>query len=477
MQLQMSCIKIEYRYPVAMDARTPELTAETLPGNALNATGWHADAAGGVQRSLSEVNATIAVPFGGHWARRLLAFLGPGYLVSVGYMDPGNWATDLAGGSKFGYTLLSVILLSNLMAILLQALAARLGIVTDRDLAQACRASFSRPVNFLLWVACEAAIIACDLAEVIGTAIALNLLFGIPLIGGALITALDAFLLLLLMNKGFRFLEAFVISLLIVIAICFGVQIVAAAPPVAAVLKGFIPSTEIVTNPEMLYIAIGIIGATVMPHNLYLHSSIVQTRAYERNDKGRREAIKWATTDSTIALMLALFINAAILIVAAATFHSTGRTEVAEIAQAYELLSPLLGLGMASTLFAVALLASGLNSTVTATLAGQIVMEGFLHLRLPSWARRLVTRGIAIVPVVIVTALYGERGTGQLLVFSQVILSMQLPFAVIPLVRFVSDRRKMGDFVISRSVAAVAWIVAGIIVALNVKLLFETFFG
>ena len=464
-----------------MDARTPESGSGT-PARALTITentaaGWRADAAADARKSLPEVHSTIAVPFGGHWSRRLLAFLGPGYLVSVGYMDPGNWATDLAGGSKFGYTLLAVILLSNLMAILLQALAARLGIVTDRDLAQACRASFSRPVNFLLWVACEAAIIACDLAEVIGTAIALNLLFGIPLIWGALITALDAFLLLLLMNKGFRFLEAFVIALLIVIAVCFGIQIVAAAPPVAAILKGFVPSPEIVTNPEMLYIAIGIIGATVMPHNLYLHSSIVQTRAYERTSEGRREAIKWATADSTIALMMALFINAAILIVAAATFYSSGRTEVAEISQAYELLSPLLGLGIASTLFAVALLASGLNSTVTATLAGQIVMEGFLNLRLPNWARRLVTRGIAIVPVVIVTAIYGERGTSQLLVLSQVILSMQLPFAVIPLVRFVSDRRKMGEFVIPRSVAAVAWIVAAIIVALNVKLLVETFFG
>jgi manganese transport protein len=464
-----------------MDARTPESGSGT-PAKALTITentaaGWRADAAADARKSLPEVHSTIAVPFGGHWSRRLLAFLGPGYLVSVGYMDPGNWATDLAGGSKFGYTLLAVILLSNLMAILLQALAARLGIVTDRDLAQACRASFSRPVNFLLWIACEAAIIACDLAEVIGTAIALNLLFGIPLIWGALITALDAFLLLLLMNKGFRFLEAFVISLLIVIAVCFGIQIAAAAPPVAAILKGFVPSPEIVTNPEMLYIAIGIIGATVMPHNLYLHSAIVQTRAYERTPEGRREAIKWATTDSTIALMLALFINAAILIVAAATFYSSGRTEVAEISQAYELLSPLLGLGIASTLFAVALLASGLNSTVAATLAGQIVMEGFLKLRLPNWARRLVTRGIAIVPVVIVTAIYGERGTSQLLVLSQVILSMQLPFAVIPLVRFVSDRRKMGEFVIPRSVAVVAWIVAAIIVALNVKLLFETFFA
>jgi manganese transport protein len=392
-------------------------------------------------------------------------------------MDPGNWATDLAGGSQFGYTLLTVILLSNLMAILLQSLAARLGIVTGRDLAQACRDSFSRPVNFMLWIACELAIIACDLAEVIGTAIALQLLFGIPLIGGALITALDAFLLLLLMNKGFRFLEAFIISLLIIIAVCFAVQIFAAAPPVAAVLGGFLPSREIVTNPAMLYIAIGIIGATVMPHNLYLHSSIVQTRAYERSDSGRKEAIKWATADSTIALMLALFINAAILIVAATAFHANGRTDVAEIGQAFELLSPLLGLGIASTLFAVALLASGLNSTVTATLAGQIVMEGFLRLRMPRWARRLLTRGIAIVPVVVVTAFYGEKGTAQLLVFSQVILSMQLPFAVIPLVKFVSDKRKMGKFVIPMWLAVLAWIVAGIILVLNFKLLFDILFG
>jgi manganese transport protein len=464
-----------------MDAFSPKTSLDSstspIPGSVPDAPGWRSGLGADFRRSLSEVNSSIPVPIGGHWFRRLLAFAGPGYMVSVGYMDPGNWATDLAGGSKFGYTLLSVILLSNVMAILLQALAARLGIVTDRDLAQACRDSFSRPVNIMLWLACETAIIACDLAEVIGTAIALQLLFGIPLIGGALITALDAFLLLLLMNKGFRFLEAFVIALLIVIAICFTVQIVAAAPPVAAVLGGFLPSTAIVTNPEMLYIAIGIIGATVMPHNLYLHSSIVQTRDYPRTDEGRRDAIKWATTDSTIALMLALFINAAILIVAAATFHTSGHADVAEIGQAYELLSPLLGLGIASTLFAIALLASGLNSTVTATLAGQIVMEGFLRLRLPNWARRLVTRGIAIVPVVAVTALYGERGTGQLLVFSQVILSMQLPFAVIPLVRFVSDRRKMGDFVISRSVATAAWIIAGIIVILNCKLLYDTLFG
>src|SRR3979490_1286274 len=454
-----------------MDARSPSLPPDSLP----NAAGWRSNAASTL--SLPEVYGTIAIPLGGHWWRRLLAFAGPGYLVSVGYMDPGNWATDLAGGSKFGYTLLLVILISNLMAILLQALAARLGIVTDRDLAQACRATYSPPVNFLLWLACEAAIIACDLAEVIGTAIALKLLFGIPLVGGALIAALDAFLLLLLMNKGFRFLEAFVIALLIVIAVCFVIQIVAAAPPVAAMLRGFAPSTEIITNPEMLYIAIGIIGATVMPHNLYLHSSIVQTRAYVRSDEGRRDAIKWATTDSTIALMLALFINAAILIVAAATFHTSGHADVAEIGQAFELLSPLLGLGIASTLFAIALLASGLNSTVTATLAGQIVMEGFLRLRMPGWARRLLTRGVAIMPVIVVTALYGERGTGQLLVFSQVILSMQLPFAVIPLVRFVSDRRKMGVFVVPRSLAVAAWIVAGIIVTLNVKLLFDTIVG
>ena len=451
-----------------MDARSPDLTPDT-------AAGWRTDAP--TTKSLAEVNATVAIPAAGRWWRRLLAFVGPGYLVSVGYMDPGNWATDLAGGSKFGYTLLSVILLSNLMAILLQSLAARLGIVTDRDLAQACRATYSPAVNFLLWLACEAAIIACDLAEVIGTAIALKLLFGIPLIGGALLAALDAFLLLLLMNRGFRFLEAFVIALLAVIAVCFAVQIAAAAPPIAEVLQGFVPKTEIFTNSEMLYIAIGIIGATVMPHNLYLHSSIVQTRAYERNDEGRREAIKWATTDSTIALMLALFINAAILVVAAATFHKSGHSDVAEIGQAFELLSPLLGLGIASTLFAVALLASGLNSTVTATLAGQIVMEGFLDLRLPSWARRLLTRGIAIIPVIVVTAVYGERGTADLLVFSQVVLSMQLPFAVIPLVRFVSDRNKMGRFAIAPWVAALAWIVAGVIVILNLKLLADTLMG
>jgi manganese transport protein len=426
--------------------------------------------------SLPEVYASVRVPAGGRWFRRFLAFAGPGYMISVGYMDPGNWATDLAGGSRFGYSLLAVILLSNLMAVLLQALAVRLGVASGQDLAQACRNHYSKPVNFILWIACEAAIVACDLAEVIGTAIALQLLFGIPLVAGALLTALDAFLLLLLINKGFRLLEAFVIALLVVIAACFALQIAAAAPPIAAVLRGFVPSPRVVTNPEMLYVAIGIIGATVMPHNLYLHSSVVQTRAYGQSIAARRDAIRWATIDSTIALSLALFINAAILIVAAAVFHAHGHEDVAEIGDAFRLLSPLLGFGMASTLFAVALLASGLNSTVTATLAGQIVMEGFLRLRIPNWARRLVTRAIAIVPVIIVTALYGEKGTAQLLVLSQVILSMQLPFAVIPLVRFVGDRGKMGVFAIGRVTAALAWLVAAVIVVLNVKLLADTVF-
>ena len=427
--------------------------------------------------SLPEVHASILVPQGGAWLRRFLAFAGPGYLISVGYMDPGNWATDLAGGAQFGYKLLSVILISNLMAILLQALALRLGIATGRDLAQACRDSFPRPVNIALWLVCELAIVACDLAEVIGTAIALQILFGLPLVLGALLTGLDAFLLLLLMSKSFRFIEAFVIALVALIATCFLIQIVAAAPPVAAILQGLVPSPDIMTNRDMLYVAIGIIGATVMPHNLYLHSSIVQTRAYARTPEGRRDAIKWASADSAIALMLALFVNAAILIVAAVAFHDSGHADVAEIGTAYELLSPLLGLGIASTLFAVALLASGLNSTVTATLAGQIVMEGFLQLRLPNWARRLVTRGLAIIPVVIVTALYGNKGTAQLLVLSQVVLSMQLPFAMLPLIWFVSDRDKMGSFRISRPVAVASWLTAAIIVVLNAKLLIDTFAG
>jgi manganese transport protein len=432
---------------------------------------------GGEQPSLGRLNASISVPKSGHWLRRLFAFAGPGYLVSVGYMDPGNWATDISGGAKFGYTLLFVIVLSNLMAIVLQALSARLGIATDRDLAQACRAHYSKPVNIALWLACEAAIIACDLAEVIGTAIALNLLFGIPLTIGAIVTAADAFLILFLMQRGFRTLEAFIVALLIVVFVCFAIQIVLTAPNAREVLGGLIPSPEIVRDPAMLYVAIGIIGATVMPHNLYLHSAIVQTRAYPRDEPGRRSAIRFAVADSTLALMLALFVNAAILIVAAAVFHASGRTNVEEIEDAYQLLSPVLGVGLASTLFAVALLASGLNSTVTATLAGQIVMEGFLRLRLPDWARRLVTRSVAIVPVVAVTAIYGSAGTAKLLVFSQVILSMQLPFAVVPLVRFVADRRLMGPLAIPRWLAAIAWVTAAVIVALNAKLLFDAVAG
>jgi manganese transport protein len=451
----------------------PSAEDTAAPPSGEAASGWRLRGDAPERPSLSEVHATIPVPTEGTWLRRLIAFSGPGYMVSVGYMDPGNWATDLAGGSRFGYTLLAVVMLSNLMAILLQALAARLGIATGRDLAQACRDAFPRPVGFVLWIACELAIVACDLAEVIGTAIALNLLFGIPLVGGALIAALDAFLLLMLMNRGFRFLEAFVVALLIVIAACFAVQIALASPPIAEVVGGFLPSRAIVTDPDMLYIAIGILGATVMPHNLYLHSSIVQTRRFERSDDGRAHAIRWATIDSTIALMLALFVNAAILIVAAAVFHAHGK-QVAEIDEAYNLLSPMLGVGIASVLFAVALLASGLNSTVTATLAGQIIMEGFLRIRMPHWARRLVTRGIAIVPVIAVAALYGESGTARLLILSQVVLSMQLPFAVIPLVMFTADRKKMGRFAVSRPVAALAWIVAAAIVVLNVKLLIDT---
>lgn len=428
--------------------------------------------------SLPDVFSSIRVPGAeASWFSRFMAFVGPGFMVSVGYMDPGNWATDLQGGARYGYTLLCVIMLSNLMAILLQALSARLGIATGQDLAQACRSHFSPCVNIVLWLACELAIIACDLAEVIGTAVAFQLLFGLPLLGGALLSILDALIVLMLMNRGFRYLEAFVIALLGIIALCFGVQLVAAAPPVHSILAGLIPDPKIVTTPGMLYIAIGIIGATVMPHNLYLHSSIVQTRAYERTPAGRRDAIRWTTWDSTIALTLALFINAAILIVAAAAFHNSGHQDVAEIQDAYRLLSPILGLGIASTLFALALLAAGTNSTITGTLAGQIIMEGFLHLRIPHWARRLLTRGLAIIPVAIVTLIYGNRGVGDLLMASQVILSLQLPFAVIPLVMFVSDRRKMGEFVISLPVRILSWGVAGLILLLNFKLLYDTLAG
>ncbi len=427
------------------------------------------------QPSLPEAHHSIAVPRGVSFWRKALAFAGPGYMVAVGYMDPGNWATDLAGGARFGYTLLSVIMISNLMAILLQALALKLGIVTGRDLAQACRDHYSRPVSFMLWVLCEIAIAACDLAEVIGSAIALNLLFGIPLIWGVCLTALDVLLILLLQHKGFRYLEALVIALVATIGICFGVELAMAQPALAEVARGLLPRGEIVTNPAMLYIAIGILGATVMPHNLYLHSSIVQTRKVLPDDTSKREAIRFATLDSTVALLFAFFINAAILILAAATFHQAGHPEVADIGDAYRLLTPLLGTTLASTLFAVALLASGQNSTITGTLAGQIVMEGFLNIRLPAWLRRLITRLIAIVPAVIVTAMYGEHGAGSLLILSQVILSLQLSFAVVPLVYFTSQRTKMGRFVNSRLLAGAAWAVAVVIMSLNAWLLVGTF--
>src|SRR5437762_2191912 len=410
-----------------MDAR------ETIPVTKPPAKEWRIAS---TSPSLPEVHQSIPVPKGlGFW-RKLLAFSGPGYLVAVGYMDPGNWATDLAGGSQFGYTLLSVILISNLMAIILQSLCAKLGIVTGRDLAQACRDHYSKPVAIGLWVLCELAICACDLAEVIGSAIALKLLFNIPLVWGICITALDVLAVMYLQNKGFRYIEALVVTLILTIGGCFLAEIIFSRPNIAEVLAGFIPDAQILQNKQMLYIAIGILGATVMPHNLYLHSSIVQTRKYEQNASGKAEAIKFATLDSTMALMFALFINAAILIVSAATFYTRGQHNVAEIQDAYKLLSPTLGVGLASTIFALALLASGQNSTLTGTLAGQIVMEGFLNIRLRPWLRRLITRLVAIVPTVICTAFYGENGTAKLLVLSQVILSLQLSFAVIPLVIF-----------------------------------------
>jgi manganese transport protein len=417
--------------------------------------------------------AHASIPVRGSGARRLLAFLGPGYLVSVGYMDPGNWATGLAGGSAYGMSLLSVILLSNVMAVLLQALSLRLGIASGLDLAQACRERFSKPVSIALWLLAEIAIVACDLAEVIGTAIGLQLLFGLPLVEGVLLTGLSVFLVLWLQGRGFRRLEAFVIALIAIVFGAFVVQLVLAGPSVSEVLAGFVPSPRIAEDPAMLYVAIGILGATVMPHNLYLHSAIVQTRAYGADDASKREAIRWATWDSTIALSFALLVNAAILILAATTFHKTGHTDVAEIQDAYALLTPLLGTSLASTLFAVALLASGQNSTITATLAGQIIMEGFLRLRLPPWGRQLLTRSLAIVPAVAVAAVYGESGTAKLLVLSQVVLSLQLPFAVIPLVLFTADKRLMGRFANRRRTTILAGIVAALIVGLNLKLLWD----
>jgi manganese transport protein len=428
-----------------------------------------------VAPSLAEVYRSVPVS-GNTWWRKVFAFAGPGYLVAVGYMDPGNWATDLAGGSAFGYTLLSVILLSNLMAVLLQGLASKLGIVTGRDLAQACRDHYSRRVSFVLWLMCELAIAACDLAEVIGAAIALNLLFGLPLAVGVVVTALDVLLVLYLQNKGFRLIEALVVALIATVGLCFLFEILRARPEMGALMSGFVPSKEILSNRDMLYIGISILGATVMPHNLYLHSSIVQTRKYEETADGRREAVRYAFIDSTIALSFALFINAAILIVAASSFHSQGHKDVAEIQDAYKLLTPLLGAG-ASGVFALALLASGLNSTLTGTLAGQIVMEGFLHIRLRPWLRRLITRAIAIVPAVITAILYGESGTAKLLVLSQVILSLQLSFAVFPLVQFTSERAKMGAFVNPTWLKALAYVVAIVIAALNTWLLFQVVRG
>jgi manganese transport protein len=436
------------------------------------ATAWRRLAG---QVSLPEVHRSIVVPTTASFWRKLLAFSGPGFLVAVGYMDPGNWATDLAGGAKFGYSLLAVVMISNLMAIMLQHLCIKLGVTTGRDLAQACRDHYSIPTVWFLWILCETAIAACDLAEVVGSAIALQLLFGIPLLWGCCITALDVLAVLYLQTKGFRYIEALVITLIAIIGSCFAAELIFSKPSFVGVMLGFVPGAHIVTNPGMLYVSIGILGATVMPHNLYLHSSIVQTRKFEPTPQGKREAIKFATIDSTTALMFALFINAAILILSAAVFHWSGHQDVAEIQSAYKLLSPLLGVGVASAVFAVALLASGQNSTLTGTLAGQIVMEGFLNIRIRPWLRRLITRGIAIIPAVIIIGIFGESKTTELLVASQVVLSMQLGFAVWPLLRFTGEKGKMGEFTNRPWLKILGWTAATIIIVLNVKLLFDIF--
>ncbi|MBB3460376.1 Nramp family divalent metal transporter [Rhizobium sp. BK377] len=432
--------------------------------------GWRTERG---EASLSDVYRTVGTGRHSSTWRRAAAFLGPGYMVAVGYMDPGNWATSLAGGSKFGYALLTVALLSNIMAIVLQSLCARLAIGSGRDLAQACRDAYPSYVAVPLWAFAEIAIIATDIAEVIGTAIGLNLLFGIPLEIGVLITALDVFVILLLQRLGFRWMEAFIITLLGVIAICFAIQIFLADPQWGAVIKGFFPTTEVVTNPEMLYLALGILGATVMPHNLYLHSGIVQTRSYGHTVPEKKEALTFATLDSTVALCFALLINASILILAAAAFNANGKTDVVELGEAHSLLSPLLGLAIAPTLFGIALLCCGLNSTVTATLAGQIVMEGFLKIRLKPWVRRLITRAIAIVPAAFVTIWYGDQGTAELLILTQVVLSLQLSFAVFPLVMFTASKAKMGELVAPKWLSTVAYVVAVVIAGLNVKLLLD----
>jgi manganese transport protein len=427
------------------------------------------------QVSLPEVHRSVLVPITASFWRKLFAFSGPGFLVAVGYMDPGNWATDLAGGAKFGYSLLVVVMISNLMAILLQHLCIKLGVATGRDLAQACRDHYAKPTVWFLWILCEIAIAACDLAEVVGSAIGLQLLFGIPLVLGCCITALDVLAVLYLQNKGFRYIEALVIALIATIGTCFAFELVFSRPSIIGVVLGFVSGPRIVTNQEMLYVSIGILGATVMPHNLYLHSSIVQTRKFEETPEGKREAIKFATIDSTIALMFALFINAAILILSAAVFHWSGHRDVAEIQDAYKLLSPLLGVTFASAVFAIALLASGQNSTLTGTLAGQVVMEGFLNIRLKPWLRRLITRLIAIVPAVLVIGIFGEGKTTQLLVASQVVLSMQLGFAVWPLIRFTDEKGKMGEFANLLWIKILGWTAATVIIVLNLKLLFDTF--
>ena len=429
----------------------------------------------GALPSLPEVHRSIPIAAGASWFRKVLAFAGPGYLVAVGYMDPGNWATDIGGGAKFGYTLLSVIVISNMMAMILQALSAKLGIVTGRDLAQACREHYSRRTSLVLWVLCEIAIAACDLAEVLGSAVALKLLFGIPLLAGVLITAFDVLIVLALQGRGFRLIEAFVVTLIATVGVCFAYEIFFAQPLWREAAQGLIPRAEIFRNREMLYIAIGILGATVMPHNLYLHSSIVQTRAFGASIRDRREALHYAVFDSTLALGFALFINAAILVLGAAAFHTRGLHNVAEIADAYKLLSPVLGASFASTLFACALLASGQNSTLTGTLAGQIVMEGFLDIRLKPWVRRLITRSIAIIPAVLVIGIAGEGKVTALLILSQVVLSFQLPFAVIPLIQFTGNRARMGEFTNSRVTSVIAWIVAAAILFFNGELLWLTF--
>jgi manganese transport protein len=421
--------------------------------------------------SLPEAHRSVAIVAGTSFWRKMFAFAGPGYLVAVGYMDPGNWATDLGGGSKFGYTLLSVVLLSSLIAMFLQALSAKLGIATGRDLAQACREHYSRRTSIFLWIICEVAIAACDLAEVLGSAIALQLLFHLPLLYGVILTGADVLIVLALQGRGFRWIEALVITLIFTIAGCFAYEIFFAQPLWREAVSGLLPTTEILRNREMLYLAIGILGATVMPHNLYLHSSIVQTRAFEYAVESKREAIKFATLDSSIALGFSFFINAAILVLGAAAFHHRGLTQVADISQAYKLLTPVLGASLASVLFAAALLCSGQNSTLTGTLAGQIVMEGFVHLRVKPWQRRLITRSLAIIPAVIVIAIMGEGGVMRLLIFSQVVLSFQLPFAIFPLVQFTADRTKMGGFVNRKWITVLAWFVAVAVIALNMLLL------